>query len=349
MSRVSLALLLTTLAACSDAQSTPSPRADAGADASPADAGTSDATPDTPDAAATSLGEMTMSRSLMPAVTGPDKVVRVFGGLGASLTNSAERYDAATNAWSEIAPSTSRRYGHAAGVDAAGMVYVVGGTADGRTPLATASAYDSKTDTWSDLPPLPEPRLGLGVAAVDGKVVVMGGRGPGGGASGTTQVYSPAARTWAEAAPMPTPRLAFATVVLGNKVYVVGGRDATDTPLGTVEVYDPSADTWTTSAPLAVPRYWLGATAGADGRIYAIGGISDLGFDDAVEAMRPGEPWKNLAPLPAPRAWLACATAPDGRILAIGGATAAGSQPSAPLSTMLAYDAKSDRWSSKIP
>lgn len=349
MSRVSLVLVLIALVACSDAQSAAAPGADAGLDAALRDGESPDAAQVRPDAAAAGLGEMTMPRSLMAALTGPDKRVRVFGGLGVSVTNSAERYDATTNTWSEIAPSTSRRYGHAAGVDAAGVVYVLGGTADGRTPLATAGAYDPNTDTWSDLPPLPEARLGLGVAAVGSKVLVLGGRGPGGGASATTLVYTPASRTWTEAAPMPTPRLAFATVVLGNNVYAIGGRDATDAPLGAVEVYDPSTDTWSIGAPLSVPRYWLGAAAGADGRIYAVGGISDLGFDDAVESMLPGEPWRNMAPLPAPRAWLSCATAPDGRVLAIGGATAAGSQPSAPLATMLAYDPSSNKWSSKAP
>lgn len=354
MARASIALLLTMLVACSDAQTTSSPLADAGADgsladSSAADASPTDAKPEKPDAAATNLGELSTARALMAAVTGPDKTVRVFGGLGSHPTDSTERYDGKANTWSDLAPSTSRRYGHAAGVDPAGIVYLVGGTEDGKTPTATASAYDSKTDEWTELPPLPEPRLGLGVAAIGGKVFAVGGRGPSGGASGATQVYDPAARKWTQAAAMPTARLAFATVVVGNKMYVVGGRDATDTPLASVEVYDPSADTWSTSEPLAVPRFWLGATVGTDGRIYAIGGISNVGFDNVVEAMRPGEPWKNLAPLPTPRAWLACATAPDGRILAIGGATATGSKASPPLSTMLAYDVQSDRWSGKTP
>jgi N-acetylneuraminic acid mutarotase len=39
----------------------------------------------------------------------------------------------------------------------------------------SAQRYDPATDRWEQLPPLAEPKIGMGVAALDGKIFVVGG------------------------------------------------------------------------------------------------------------------------------------------------------------------------------
>jgi N-acetylneuraminic acid mutarotase len=146
---------------------------------------------------------------------------------------------------------------------------------------------------------------------------------------------------------MPTARLSL-QVVLGpdGLIYAIGGRDANTIPLTVVEALDPVSGTWTTAPSLSTARYWFAATVAHDGRIFAIGGVGNLGFLDDVEALTIGTGWAAAPSLPENRAWLSAAVTADGRVLAIGGSTDNGtsSQPP-PLSTMFAYQPTSNVWS----
>ncbi|GAC1576777.1 MAG: hypothetical protein NVS3B18_10590 [Candidatus Dormibacteria bacterium] len=105
---------------------------------------------------------------------------------------------------------------------------------------------------------------------------------------------------------------------------------------------------WTTVAPMSTGRTGLAATAGRDGRIYAIGGTpsSTIGPDNTniVEAYTPGtNGWVTVAPMPTARYGLAAATGSDGRIYAMGGATLANSG-SVTFNAVEAYTPGTKRW-----
>ena len=71
---------------------------------------------------------------------------------------------------------------------------------------------------------------------------------------------------------------------------------------------------------MPTPRRWLAATAGADGRIYALGGFQNSGLLATVEAYTPStDTWATLASMSTSREWPAAATGADGRIYAVGG------------------------------
>jgi non-specific serine/threonine protein kinase len=76
---------------------------------------------------------------------------------------------------------------------------------------------------------------------------------------------------------------------------------------------------WALRAPMPTARSWLGVTAAADGRIYAIGGLNSRPLD-TVEAYDPrSDRWSEMPALETARWGVAVATTPDGRTFAIGG------------------------------
>jgi hypothetical protein len=102
--------------------------------------------------------------------------------------------------------------------------------------------------------------------------------------------------------------------------------------------------TWATVADMPTERDSLGAAAGADGRIYAIGGNDGFGPTDVVEAYTPGTSgsWTSQASMPSARYGLAVIAGADGRIYAIGGSEGGG-----PVATLEVYTPSTDSWATK--
>ena len=102
----------------------------------------------------------------------------------------------------------------------------------------------------------------------------------------------------------------------------------TDCATGTCDAGTCRPGTWSTVAPMPTARDRLAAVAGADGLIYAIGGMSSAGASNAVEAYDPmTNSWSARAPMPTPRFELAAVLGTDGRIYAVGGDFADVSDP----------------------
>jgi hypothetical protein len=100
---------------------------------------------------------------------------------------------------------------------------------------------------------------------------------------------------------------------------------------------------WSEVAPLPTSRRSLGAAAGVDGRIYAIGGFDDnFGSVNTVEALTlsTSPNWSTVASLSTARERLAAATGRDGLIYAIGGLNG-----SVALNTVEAYSPFTNSWS----
>src|ERR671939_591076 len=192
--------------------------------------------------------------------------------------------------------------------------------------------------------------------------------------SASTRVSAAGGSSPVHEQPLPLPRLGLgAATGADGRVYTIGGngpeneRDPNNEhDLGVVEAYDPTSNTWTCSrddasagcathslAPLPTPRHGFVVVAGADGRLYVIGGADVSGTLQTVEAYDPtSNTWAcsrgdaasscathNLAPLPTPRHGFVVVAGADGHLYVIGGADVSG-----PLQTVEAYDPTSNTW-----
>ncbi|MFE9727649.1 Kelch repeat-containing protein [Streptomyces sp. NPDC005794] len=101
-------------------------------------------------------------------------------------------------------------------------------------------------------------------------------------------------------------------------------------------------------------RYFLAATTGCDGKIYAVGGLaatvedptySDVALTGAAEVYEPSTgAWATIPPMPTPRSGLGLATGSDGKIFAIGGGE--DETTFAATDTVEIYDPQAGAWSS---
>ena len=122
---------------------------------------------------------------------------------------------------------------------------------------------------------------------------------------------------------LPMSRSGHVVQELGGKLYVIGGTsterdDEEGGHLADVCVWDESVGVWTAGVPMKMGRYRFAATV-VEGRIYALGGITDEGVAASVESWAPGEASWHIEPdMPAPR-FGHQALCLSGRLYVIGG------------------------------
>ena len=220
--------------------------------------------------------------------------IYVIGGDTTFLSTplrTVSEYDPATDSWARKTDMPTARLAAAAAV-VDGKIYVMGGlTTVGATLLSTVEVYDPIADTWAKRAPMPTPRGMLCASVVDGKIFTIGSNlGRTGPALPTMEMYDPLTDTWTRKANMPTSRGGLAASTAQGRIYVVGGRDASSS-FATVEEYDPMTDTWTKRADMQATypgtpsrSFGLGASE-VNGRIYAIGGASDLTTRQGISLM----------------------------------------------------------------
>src|SRR6266542_1410163 len=126
-----------------------------------------------------------------------------------------------------------------------------------------------------------------------------------------------------------------------------GGDMACD---GTLVGDECRAGRWTRGADMPTPRERLALVAVPDGRIFALGGISEgAGEQRKVEVYTPAtDSWTTVAPMMVARYGFAATLGPDGRIYAIGGPYRNASDDGISRSVE-AYDLVADQWSYDPP
>lgn len=201
-------------------------------------------------------------------------VTYMIGGQTAAnpLTRRSWRYDAVTDAWTELAqiPATSASM---RAVCEAGRIHTFVG--DG---VDRHFVYDIARDTWSEAAPLPRPVDFAAIAAWDGEVFVVGGTGDHDTYTtlDTVYVYDVTADEWSEGPTMPAAATHAGFAQRGHELYVVGGADMArawgDWEIDVTQRLDLAAQTWSTGPSLLHARSELGAVATSDA-LYAIGGI----------------------------------------------------------------------------
>jgi N-acetylneuraminic acid mutarotase len=227
-------------------------------------------------------------------------------------------------------PTPREGLGAATGAD--GRVYAIGGyNLDAGGYLAEVDAYDPVTQTWTAVAPLPDTRGYLAATSgTDGTVYAVAGHYAFGRATYSTNefdAYNPATNGWTQLAGLPAAREGLAaTTGADGTIYAIGGAVYGMGPAGysaEVDAYNPATNTWTVLPPLPTARYLLAAAAGADGTIYAIGGVTASGLSDEVDAYDPAtQTWTQVQSLPSARGYLAATAGTDGNIYAIGGVDA---------------------------
>jgi Kelch motif protein len=80
----------------------------------------------------------------------------------------------AEGTWSTKAPLLTQRT-EVAVAELDGKIYVLGGTALGKTASQLNQEYDPATDRWRDRAPIPQGTSHAGVAGYNGKIYVIGG------------------------------------------------------------------------------------------------------------------------------------------------------------------------------
>jgi hypothetical protein len=154
----------------------------------------------------------------------------------------------------------------------------------------------------------------------------------------TAEVFDPSAAAghrWSSLPALPVARgSGGAALGTDGKIYVVAGRGSASSPqpVAETDVFTPGSSTpWSQGVSLPDPRYASAAVAaGADGRIYVVGGSTLDGQHSLVDAYQPASgTWAVVTALPVGLSDLAAAVTADGHFYAVGGDVENGPLPGA--------------------
>lgn len=136
---------------------------------------------------------------------------------------------------------------------------------------------------------------------------------------------------WLPVASMPTARSGFGIATASDsRIYVIAGdtNTASDTSGYTTVVESFAPNAWGAGAAFPSATVSSCAMTGADGKIYAVGGLVPAGMSSTptanVYVFAPAGGWTAGSSLPAPLANMACAVDDKGRLFAFGGQTTGG-------------------------
>ncbi len=265
-------------------------------------------------------------RDFLAATAGHDGKIYAMGGDTTTglISNELDAYNPATNSWTQLANLPNGRDNLGAAVGSDGTIYAIGGYSNsGYT--GEVDAYNPATNTWKQVASMPNPRGGFAATAgADGKIYVIGGLASGLTFTGEVDVYDPSKNTWSQAASLPTATYGLAaTTGSDGTIYALGGvadNGGSSTLTSAVAAYNPATNVWTPVAFLPTARQLLGAAAGPNGTIYAIGGNPSTDPTDEVDVYDPSsKTWSPGASLPDAREAFGAATGQDGKIYVVGG------------------------------
>jgi hypothetical protein len=187
------------------------------------------------------------------------------------------------------------------------VTFVVGGSEDYTTNLASMERYDMASGKWREVTSMFTPRNSPAVCELsDGDLYIIGGQDAQHQKIATVERYNPSLDAWSSAPAMLRPRWAHCACAVDDAVYVFGGIEIdNDDPctVSSVLKFVSGARTWNEVTPMPEERDNAGACAlGSD--IYIFGGNDDYETERATTYRfdtQTGE-WMILAPMPQAKA-----------------------------------------------
>ncbi|XP_078000038.1 kelch-like protein 7 [Glandiceps talaboti] len=207
------------------------------------------------------------------AVDKEDNVIYVCGGkepTGSFTAKSVLKLDIENNHWSQLPSLPELRFNHSA-IVVDRRLYVIGGNdvsvhiGNHRQEVkSSVFMYDPDIDSWVEKRNMNTPRLGLGLAEVNGFIYAVGGVSNT-ARQKTVERYEPKTDTWIYVQNMHKQRSFHSVVTFNNLIYAFGGKSyslddgGARTVLNSAEVYDPSTDQWTMLKSMKTARCMMSA------------------------------------------------------------------------------------------
>lgn len=263
------------------------------------------------------------ARSGLAAAVYEGKIYAIAGATADGPTAIVERYDPATDSWTQLANAPGAVTEVQAGV-IGGLIYVPGGRLPDGTVTNTLAVYDPRSDVWRRGAPMPAALSAYALAVYEGKLYVFGGW-DGQRFAASVYRYDPETERWETRPPMPTARGFAGAAVVGGRIFVVGGRDGARS-LALTEAYAPDqqgAGAWRTVTPaMSEARYGMGVASLTD-ILYIIGGESSGTALPSTAFISQEERWQALE-IPVTSGWSELAVVVIGPDLHILGGRSAG-------------------------
>jgi len=187
--------------------------------------------------------------------------------------------------------------------------------------LAIAPAFATADDYFGPGPNLPDPRVGLAVAALpNGEVLAAGGYDNSTRLT-SASVFDPDTGQFSPTGSLNTPRQsAAATPLPDGRVLVAGGLDNSFGRLDTAEIYDPATGGFVpVTATMSAGRQGPAAAPLPDGRVLIAGGFSGS-YQSSADIFDPSDQtFQATDGMDVARSMAAATPLPDGRVLVAGG------------------------------
>jgi len=252
--------------------------------------------------------------------------------------------------WKDV-PNMLARRSYCSASELEGKIYVVGGSADGRT-LNTFEVLDplsGQWDQWFTKPPMGVKRTMHAAAVAEGRLYVAGGF-DGIRDLASAEVYDPRSNSWSGSMdPMAVARSYHVMASSGGNVYAIGGQErqvkdeSRPRAHRSMEVFELYCERWLPMPPMAVGRIGPACSVFPNDQgeelIYVTGGSDGTDVLTSMEVFNTKkQSWEELPSMSIPRVGHA-SFALAGRIYVVGGLDG-----KVVLDTYEAYDIAEKKW-----